>query len=274
VAVDTVWSDPTTLARASGTILPYSNYEDLLSNVNRLGGADGNAKLGTWLIDQATDDGIILSGASTGDVAHGMTDLAPTAVFFAVQKTQGANGGATIRGFSDAGMSGSSLVLDGFSTDAPPTTPNASSYGVVRIGAHIKSGTTKGPVGANGICLSVETNGTVLLTVDAEGDLSVNGSGTLGTFDHHEHKDHRVARTIRALLAAKDSKLRKDHEALVTEYGQEITEARIVTVGPDGVPFANVKRLSLFTLDALYQLGERLDALEAQLAGLAPGGRP
>lgn len=274
MAVDVSWSDPTTLARAAGQTLPYSNYEDLLSNVNRLGGSDGDTKLGAWRIDQGGDDTIILSGESS-DVAHGMTTIAPTDVFFAVLKTQGATGGARVIGLSETGASGRSLVLAGYTTDAPPTTPDASSHGVVNVSAFLKSGTGATAVGANGICFSVDNNGTVLLTVDAEGDLSVNGSGTLGTFDHHAEDGH-VARAIRAMLAPKDSKLRKDHEALVAQYGKEITDARLVFVDtrhPNAPPKINLTRLGQFQLDALYQLGERVRALEAQVAG-QPGGRP
>jgi hypothetical protein len=264
MAIDTTWTAPSTMSRAAGQTLPYSNYEDLLSNVNRLGGSDGASKTGAWNLDQATDDTIILSGASTGDVAHGMTDLAPTAVYFSVQKTQGANGGATLNGFSDAGLSGGALVLAGFTTDAPATTPNASSYGVIRYGAHLKSGTGKTSIGANGICHSFENNGVVLMTIDAEGDVSVNGSGTLGTFDHHA--DGKMARAIRALLAPGDSPVRRDHAALITQFGQTVTDARLVirdSRRPNAPAFANLTRLSLFLLDAIYQLGERLEALEA-----------
>jgi hypothetical protein len=257
------------MGRAAGQTLPYSNYEDLLSNVNRLGGADGASKTGAWNLDQATDDTIILSGASTGDVAHGMTAIAPTADFFAVQKVQGTTGGAKIMGLSDSGASGNSLQLDGYTTDAPPTTPNASSHGVVRVSAHLKSGTGATAIGANGIVFSVDNNGTVGLTLDAEGDLSVNGSGTLGTFDHHPEDGH-VARAIRAMLAPKDSKLRTDHEALVTQYGQAIKDARLLFVDarrPDAPPMLNLTRLGQFQLDALYQLGERVRALESRATG-------
>lgn len=273
MSVDTTWTAPSTMARAAGQTLPYSNYEDLLSNVNRLGGSDGNTKLGTWLINQGTDDTIILSGGSS-DVAHGMTDIAPTADFFTVRKMQGSTGGARVTGLSETGQSGRSLVLEGYSADAPPTTPDASSHGVVNVSAGIKSGTAATAVAADGVCFSVDNNGTVLLTVQGDGDLSVNGSGTLGTFDHH--LDGKMARAIRALMAPRDSKLRKDHETLVTQYGKAITDAKLVFLDskrPDAPPKINLTRLGQFSLDALYQMGARLDALEAQLAGQAGGRR-
>lgn len=273
MAIDTVWTNPTSLARAAGQSFPYAYYEDLASDVNRLGGTDGNTKTGPYVFDQTTDDTDILLFRSTGDVAHGVTTVVATTDYGAFRKIGGATGGLQVMGLAESAVEVGLYAIGIAGTDATGKAAASAAYVVIE-GQKINGTGTQNP-GANANILAVRSNGNNKLIVDQEGDLHVDGSTSLTAFDHH--MDHEIARAIRAMMAPKDSDLRKNHQALVTKHQKTITDAGLMTMDRNGEPaMANVTRIGYFQLDAVHQLGTRLDALEARVNALAPGngGRP
>jgi hypothetical protein len=277
IAIDTVWTSPPTLARAAGQTLPYSNYEDLLSNANRLGGTDGDTKTGPYKIDKlaVVDQDSIFALQSTGYVAHGMTDVLPTQVFVGERRIYAqsdAKGGWLVQAVAHGAAAEAAVHVIGYSTLSAAGKGGASAAHIVLEARRIL-GTSYQSVAGSGNVLAVRNNGQNEMIVEAGGNLYMNGSTTITNFDHH--RDGKVARAIRAMLEPRDSKLRKDHAALITEYGKVVEDARLVAMPTRAgdPPMANLTGLTKFTMDALYQLEERIDALEAALAPANGGGR-
>ena len=74
---------------------------------------------GTVTIDQGTDDGILFQLASD-DVAHGMTDIAPTDVYGAFKKEHADRGGLEMTGLADS-PSSHAVQINGYKEAPAPT---------------------------------------------------------------------------------------------------------------------------------------------------------
>lgn len=136
-------------------------------------------KTGQLVLDQLTDDGELLTLRSTGDVAHGMTSITNTATYGFMGKTSAAGGGLSISGLNDAGNS-SALDLSGASETPTDTTKSTAGIGIVNINARRKSGAGVAAPLADSNLLTVQSNGSAKLIVDAEGDAWMTGGLRVG----------------------------------------------------------------------------------------------
>jgi hypothetical protein len=238
---------------SAGFVADVSSYIGDTSNVS--------STLGLTINQGAADDSIL--SVKSSDVAHGMTSIAETDTYGYLVKATAANGGLRVTGLS-AGTRGLYLV-GGHTTDDANHTVGAD--GAVLIAGALKSGTTFTDCGANANVLVVRNNGTNLAIFDAEGDLHLNATSNINVYDDHD--DARLARAIRLSLLPPADPLRERFADLIERYREPISRTGLVAYDDDnGIHFLNLKRLAMFTLDALYQLGERTTAQSARIAEL------
>lgn len=112
----------------------------------------------------------------SANVAHGVTDLATTSAYGDAQKVDATAGGLKIRGFTEGSYGINLLSL----ITTAVTTKTTGSYGALDFTAGLKTGTTGGAIGANGILASIRNWGTTAWLLDAEGDTWQTGGATLG----------------------------------------------------------------------------------------------
>lgn len=175
---------------ASGNTYAYEKSADLLVltagavetvSVNATGVGIGAGVVPAYLLDinQGAEDGIIQAWRSS-DVAHGMTDLAPTNVYGYVSKASSTSGGLLIRGLkSEAGSAGYAINFEGILGEEADTTKSASGVGVFVLNAMVKNGTTSKAVGTDGNLLTIVNYSTTQFIFDAEGSGHANVEWTV-----------------------------------------------------------------------------------------------
>ncbi|MDO8619435.1 MAG: hypothetical protein Q7R49_05865 [Candidatus Daviesbacteria bacterium] len=100
-----------------------------------------------------------------------MTDQAETDTFADFQKRGIADGGLTIRGFTEVTQA---MGLEGMSTTAD-TTKSTSGLGTITFDGYLKSGTGVTLLGTDANIVTIRNNGTTRFIFDAEGDLWLSG---------------------------------------------------------------------------------------------------
>ena len=214
--------------------------------------------LGLTLNQGAADDEILAFKSS--DVAHGVTSYAETDTYGHFQKVSPTAGGLYVWGFSEANI-GVSLV--GVST-TEDTTHATTSIGNVMVEAALKSGTATGVHGANGNLFVVRENFTTAkFIVDKEGDISVDGSTTITTYDAYD--DLSLVRAFD--LAHGRGVIDGAWDRFVTHNRSDLEELGILgRPGPDGGRgLVNVTRLQRLHNGALWQLNTKINRLAARL---------
>lgn len=273
----TSWTTPNTYV--AGNVLTAAQLnQDVRDNPTnlreRIGGANGltntaNAKntAGITLNNGAADDEAL--SLKNSDVAHGMTDLTETDTYGVLFKSQATSGGLQIRGFDDGGGSANgALDLRGYLGQAADTTHSAAGFGVIRMLALIKSGTSATSVGANGNLLTVENAGNTRFIVDAEGDTFQDG--TAGTA-YDDYDDVALLDAFDASLPGKGTVDVIFHEFL-NENRQRLVDLGILHPndgpGEDGRPFWSPSKMVRLLVGAVRQEYRRSMALEARLERL------
>jgi len=223
--------------------------------------ANSGMTVGLTLNQGANDNEIFALKSS--DIAHGVTTLAETDTYGCILKSVAGSGGVEVRGFSDTGLTHSTIFLRAIQTDAPASSAATNVYGVVRCGAYLASGTGVTSVGANGFLFSIDNNGSTKFLFDAEGDSHEDGTGWTAYDDHDDWQlVEAVDRTLDPRL------MEQAAAAFLVEQRQFLEAARIVTFNDDldGRPFINTSRLAMLHNGALRQLYRKVQALEARLA--------
>lgn len=298
--VDTTWSDPATalagggLDVATGDTLDASTYFDkLASDLNRLGGADGDCKTGRFIIggtantlnaagltinQGAADDEIITLKSS--DVAHGMTASAETDTYGVLKKGNATGGGLALVGYSDGDDAfGLGLILKGISGVAASTTKSVAGIGVVDIQAGVKNGTAVADPGANGNLVSVRlaSSGNARFILDSDGD-SHQDVGTAWTnFDHDD--DVALLTALSVGVSRPGDPIKEAFREYLEAHRETLERAKLVTFNEDNHHFINWSRTKMVMIGAIRQLAdqnrmllERLALMEQRLAMLPKAG--
>jgi len=90
--------------------------------------------------------------------------------------------------------------------------------------------------------------------VDEDGDISCDGSSTLGTFD--TECDYQLVRSARDVMMPTD--MHTHSREIVEKHGDLLEKNRIIfrNRDTDGVPFVNLKRGLFLAWDGIYQTGK------------------
>jgi hypothetical protein len=235
--------------------------------------ANANMSIGLT-INQGTSTDEIL--ALKSNVAHGITDRTETDTF-AFFKELNATGGLHIEATNGGvGIVGTNIQSSAGTENATKSTGGDA---IVQFKCSKLSGTNYTiPTTASTNLFAIAAHGTKRLFVDLEGDLHLDAGGGAGTgsvtTDHtagiigyntyDEYPDWQLARALKASLVPPDHELQKRYAGLVDRFRPVFARNGIVTYndyvdgspGKDGHHFIAMKKLALFQLDGLYQLGE------------------
>lgn len=212
-------------------------------------GDDANASMTIGItINQGANDDEILALKSS-DVDHGVTTLAETDTYGCIRKALAGSGGIEFRGFADTGLNHSVMFMRGIVTDTPSTTPATNVFGVVRVGAYLKSGTGTASIGSNGFLFSIDNAGSTKFLFDAEGDSHEDGTGWTA---YDEYDDLALVDALDRTLDAR--LMEREASAFLRENRAFLQAARIVTFNDGGAPFINTSRLAMLHNGAIRQL--------------------
>ena len=238
-------------------------------------GADAtpaNAGMTTGLyVDQGAANNEIMAFSASA-VAHGITTETLTDNFATISKLSSTAGGYYMAGWS-SGTGG--VRIDGVHTTDTAVRSTAASAAVL-IGGFLKSGTTVAVLGADSNLLAVRTGTTTRFILDSDGD-SHQDVGTAWTnFD--ECDDIALLEAVAVSLARESDPLRHafvgnmraHRDALEAMPGKPLVSFNDGP-GGNGVPFANMSRLTMLHTGAIRQLGQRFNQIERalQAAGIA-----
>ena len=203
---------------------------------------------------QGTSDDECFSLKSS-DVAHGMTTDLETDTYGLIKKASASEGGLIFTGATEGTLAAS---ISGFATSVD-TTAGSGSTGCIVMAAWEKTGTTVQAISTANANLFVVASGTnAKFIVDQEGDLHVDGSGSLTTFDDYDD--------IKLISAAK-SVMAPDFKATLGDWLEEhldiLAANGVVTrdFNSNGF-FISMKGLQGLVIDSVRQLAERIERIE------------
>lgn len=225
--------------------------------------ANGTLSIGLTINQGTADDEVIALKSS--DVAHGITTISETDTYGYLKKSQGVSGGLIVAGVDDGGGSAhSALFLTGILGQAVETSKSTANYGVIRLGAFIKSGTGVTTAGTDGNLLSIDNAGTTRYIFDAEGSALADVEWI--TYDSHD--DVALLDTLDTTFSTKDAVTNAFGEVL--KYNRDtLQEAGIVHFYDDGPrAFVNLTRLGMLLTGAIRQLARQQAALDARVKAL------
>jgi len=179
----------------------------------------GDVSAGGLCLNQGGNDTNAFSLKSS-DVAHGVTDLEETDTWFSLRKFGANDGGVQLRSMSGA-SSNCGLFIDSVA-GSEDTGKGTGDHGCTNIDAQKDNGTDKAPLASNGNLLTVSNDGAVRFILDAEGDIHVDGSSSISTYDTYEDAqlvrayDLSYGQTSKGLINSKfDKFVNYNHDSLV-----------------------------------------------------------
>lgn len=183
------------------------------------GEAAPDVSAGGLCLNQGANDTNAFSLKSS-DVAHGVTDLEQTDTWFSLRKFGANDGGVQLR--SMAGASSNCALFIDTVAGSEDTGKGTGDHGCTNIDAQKDNGTDKQALASNGNLLTVSNDGAVRFIVDAEGDIHVDGSSSISTYDTYEDAqlvrayDLSYGQTSKGLINSKfDKFINYNHDSLV-----------------------------------------------------------
>ena len=221
------------------------------------GTTTSNANMTVGLhIDQLANDNMAFAIASS-DVAHGVTDRAPTGVYFFIQKLSATAGGARIESYDDAGSQAQYFIPI---TTTNNTTHTAAGQAAFQIDAYKVSGTGTTAVDADANIFGAGQSGSLRFIVDKEGDIFADGSdvtvyddrddvGVLTAFDQM-----RSAEGGQALVLSRWESTGYSEKDLID---MDLIGGPRVGVDPSQRGLINYTKLARLEASAIRQLGRQ-----------------
>lgn len=207
-------------------------------------------------VDMQTNTNEAFALQSSGSVSHGMTTETEDDTFFTTQKISGA-AGADLLGW---GQSTRALKLTGSSTTETTVKSNAS-VAPVLVDSRVKSGTTIASLAtANANVFAVANNTSTLMILDIDGDLFLDGSATITTYDDHD--DIKLLQAFRTISAPD---LRQTLGDWVDDHLDILEQHRVISREPNSHPFISVKGLFGLMIDTMRQMHTKIEKLEQSL---------
>lgn len=237
----------------------YVNFADGLVFVNDTSNAGMTRGL---TLNQGSADDEILAFKSS-DVAHGVTDFAETDTYGYINKANPDTAGLRLWGFTEAGLA---IRLLGFITN-DITTQNSSAAAAVQISVNKKSGTGSGNVNGsqNVFAVQAKLSGVQrnLMIVAADGDVYLDTAANENAWD--EYDDMGLLHGFRASLVPDGHEIQQRFGQWI-DYARPILESTgVIRYNPDGHHFVATKKLQMLTIDAVRQLYEKIQRLEAEM---------
>lgn len=223
-------------------------------------GDAANAKMAVGLtINQGANDDEILALKSS-DVAHGITDEAETDTYGVFSKHLSTTGAMDITGFGEHDRG---IELRGIAS-LDNVDKTASARAPVMIRAYLKTGTTKGAMGANANIFAVREAISTRFLIDKDGDYFYDGADG-GAFDAHD--DLSLVRSFSMVTGGKDI-IKSKWDDFVSHKEKDLVELGILgdTVENGGLVCGS--QLQRLHNGAIWQLAEKIFELENELKQL------
>lgn len=220
-------------------------------------GDTSNANMTQGLtINQGENDNEILALKSS-DIAHGMTGIKETDTFASISKEYPGTGGMGISGLSEDTVG---VAINGYATIAN-TTKSTGALANIIVYAWLKSGTGSTVHGSNENLFAVSNGATVKFLVDAEGDVHYDGTTNASAWDDYD--DIALLEGLRVITAQPNFKHRFARN--IQDSADVLVRTGVLTWNADGRHFVSTKGLAGLTIDAIRQLGMRMNRLEERL---------
>jgi len=194
----------------------------------------GGLYIGNWnenpttysiVVDQQSEDGMAFSLRS-GDVTHGMTDLAHTEDYLIMRKLVGGGGGLRFEAFGDTGVNiPTTMMLRATTSEALDTTKGTSTRAVLELESYEKDGTTRqAPANADGAIFAVRSGSTTRFIVDSKGDAWLDnylGIGIAPSYPLH-------------ILSTTEPQIRIEHTSGIDYADLSVDSNGMLTIDPTG----------------------------------------
>jgi len=221
---------------------------------------NANQNIGLTINQEANDNEILAFKSS--EVAHGLVSVMETDTYGTVDKYSGDYGGLRLTGVTES--NGVAAVIQGYNsnTGGLDATPGTGTGGPVQMRAfHHDGSNSRVNSPSNALIFTVGCYNTAgsyanVFHIDEDGDIAVDGSSTVGTFD--DQIDYQLVRSARQALTP--DLFHSGTNEMIAQHGDLLEENRIVfrNKDTDGVPFVNLKRGLFLAWDGIYQTGKKV----------------
>jgi len=188
----------------------------------------------------------------TGNIAHGMTDIASTETYANFAKLDNINGGLIVRGLTKNTV-GINLSAYGTASD---TATSTSAKGPLNASAFKKSGAGTTSYGNSDNIFVVRNNLDTRFIIKGNGNYHYDGTGAA----YDDHDDVGMLRALSREMWA--NTIDSVWDKFITANRQSLIDAGIISGGG----FINGAALNRLLTGAIWQLNERLAALEGRVS--------
>lgn len=214
------------------------------------------------LIDAVGNDGPHIVLADSSDVAHGITDAAPTIAYGIFRKASSTDGGLSIQGLSE-GSAGAQLI--GYATTESQT-ETGGTRGNINLISIVKAGTGSGAHSADGnsVVFINQLNATHIFK--GNGDSYEDGTGWTA-YDNHD--DIALIEALEyEITSAQGNPIKREFSALLTEQRELLTQLRLATFCDDGRIYVNRSGMQALICGFARQMTRRVMNLEARVTAM------
>jgi hypothetical protein len=207
-------------------------------------------------------DDIYVAISST-DVAHGVTDLAPTTFFGVMRKGSATEGGLSIQGYTEGNAS---MKISGVATSVVTTEAGASTGNITLI-AEVKSGTTTTPHAADDNVVVFKNNVNATHIFKGDGSSYEDVGTAWGTYDDYD--DVSLIEILESEIStAQGDPIKRQFTQWMVDHRDLLTRLRLATFNADGTIFANRSRIQSLLCGFARQCAQRIVTLETRVAAL------
>jgi len=262
-------TDNMTLQTGGGTSLTLIGAGQLSTK----GESAPDVSAGGLCIQQGANDTNAFSLKSS-DVAHGVTDLEETDTFFSLRKFGANDGGVQMRSMAGA-SSNCGLFIDTVA-GSQDTGKGTGDHGCTNIDAQKDNGVDKQGLDSNGNLLTVSNDNHVRFILDAEGDIHVDGSSSISTYDTYEDAhlvrayDLTYGQTSKGLINSKfDKFINYNHDSLVEAGIIGVPNKKENEDGTEAYGLLNSTAMQRLHNGAIWQQYEKTEKLTMAMYELA-----
>lgn len=222
----------------------------------------GAPSIGTYnvplYIEGGGHDGMHVVLSDT-DIAHGVTDLAPTTVYFLIRKASATDGGVALQGYSEAD---NPTKIHGIAT-TENTTTGGSANGCIQLIGEKKSGTGTTTLGATANLVTFKNGVNATHIFKANGDAHLDGSGW-SVYD--AFNDEALIELAEYQLSG--GAIRRHFAQWVADERALLESLELLSFDDQGRMFYNATGLIRVLCGAMRQAGQTIRTLEGRLARL------
>lgn len=230
--------------------------------------SNANVTLGLTINQGAADDTALALKSS--DVAHGITTIAETDTFGALEKADATTGGLGLFGYTEGIYA---VYLRGSAT-TEDTTRSTAGLGHVVISGYTKgtggTATTIVNPGANVNIVAFRAGSNTRAVLDSDGDWHLDSVSANNVWDDHD--DLSLAVALRHLMIPDRGYATRVLGDFVAEHAQILHDTGVVTLNADGHHFLSVKGALGLSFDLSRQIAARVASLERRFLALEAAG--